>query len=184
MMFCIVGEMDWEKLWKSLWKGGLRWMKRQRWDLKGRKWEQVNVPQILFLSKQDVLWCFIYKATKAQKAGRERRAAKSTVCGAGRNERKRGGGTWGEKGMGGLGGAWGADDSVEKQKKKTWKLTKKITTSQLSCRTHRRRQSRCAVGLGGGKEKGVQCATAVVTTANAACCDVSLAAEPSSTPAG
>lgn len=72
MMFGIVGEMDLEKLRESLWKRGLRWMKKQRWDLRGRKWEQVNVPEILFLSKQDVLWCFIYKATKAQKAERER----------------------------------------------------------------------------------------------------------------
>lgn len=121
MMFCVVGEMDWEKLWKGLWKGGLGWMKRQRWDLKGRKWEQVNVPQILFLSKQDVLWCFIYKATKAQKAGRVRRAAKSTVCGTGRKERKRGWDTGRERDGG---GGQMILYTPQWEKTKTWKLTK------------------------------------------------------------
>lgn len=90
MMFSTVGETDWEKPRKSLWKGGFRWMKKQRWDLRGRKWEQVNVPEILFLSKQDVLWCFIYKATKAQKAERAGVEAKSTVRGTGSSDRKRG----------------------------------------------------------------------------------------------
>lgn len=82
MMSCTEGEMGWESRRESLWKGGLRWMKKQR-GLKREKWEQVNVPEILFLSKQDVLWCFIYKVTKAQKAEREGLTAKSTVWGSG-----------------------------------------------------------------------------------------------------
>lgn len=69
--------MDGEKLSESQRKGEFRWMKKWEWDLR-RKWEQVNVPKILFLSKQDVLWCFIYKPTKALKADRAGLAAKST----------------------------------------------------------------------------------------------------------
>ncbi len=74
---------------------GIKMNEEAEMGFKRRKWEQVNVPEILFLSKQDVLWCFIYKVTKAQKAERQCLAAKSTVQGAGNSDRKRG---WEEAG--------------------------------------------------------------------------------------
>lgn len=170
---------------KSLWKVGLRWMKRQRWDLRGRKWEQVNVPQILFLSKQDVLWCFIYKATKAQNAEGAHLAAKSTVRGSGSGDRKRGWET--ERGRGdgwscipsARGGeeeedAWTVTDKTGRKSK--WLKTK---TRQEHCGGTERSEQRGEEGV-----EGVQCGTAVVTVANAAWCDVTLAAVLSPTLTG
>lgn len=182
MMFCIVGEMDCEKLWKSLWKGGLKWMKWQRWDLRGRKWEQVNVPQIPFLSKQDVLWCFIYKATKAQKAERARLAAKPTVRGTGSNDRER---RWEVERRG-----EGTDDTLYPSagEAETWKADKENGEQTKLQNTREETETLFVCGPEKNEkregEKGVLCGTAVVTMANAAWCDVSLAAEPSWTPTG
>lgn len=153
-------------------------MKKQRWDLRGRKWEQVKVPEILFLSKQDMLWCFIYKATKAQKA--ERVGLANLLYGVLTAATGRGGGKKLERWREGE----GTDDIVypTEGKAETWKLIKMV--SKLTCWTDRRYEwSKVWCGpeknkrRGKERERGVQYGTAVVTMANAAWCDVSLAAE-------
>lgn len=152
-------------------------MKRQRWDLRGRKWEQVNVPEILFLSKQDVLWCFIYKATKAQKAEVARLAAKSTVRGYWQQREEEGVGRCWERWREGEGDRWYSirhrgrcrDMKTDRGNGEQTKADRGCERNEVWCRPEENRE------LEG--ERGVQCGTAVVTMANAARRDVSLAAE-------
>lgn len=70
-------------------KGIFKLLRNKKRDLR-RKWERENVTKILFLAKQDVLWCFISKATKAQKADRAGWGAKSAALKTSSGDRKRG----------------------------------------------------------------------------------------------